>query len=299
MSILVSHFLGFLLAINFVNSMPTPPDYPDTSPNPLTRSLLQRQTPLDRRIHWEGDRLAYTRSTFAPPQPHPFRTQTSRCDRDRGATGWICDLYSTPLIANADEIGQSLPPPLAVAGNDNNRELGHCPSGSICVDVMEMIPPPHPPPDTNLGVGPFAGCLDRSHIISIINLMTYKAKARAAGVGVAQNVKQMKLDGKTMDVVFTSGNDVNLYADMEFIDVEVEALTGGPGARPDGYRRLDGKMCRWDPAKPRELVRSCRIDKFPAGADRVNVVAKTLNGGGRFGANGNMIVSQLGMSLAP
>lgn len=293
---LLHQVLASSIALDTAYALPMTPVRIDNNLEPFKSSTLESRTVLDRRIHWEGDRLI-RRNPWAVPELHLFRTQSPRCDRDRGATGWICNLYPVPTPSDPSEPCRPDEILMPVEGSDPH-ELGHCSTGAICVDVQEMIPPPDPT-HPNLGVGPFAGGLDRSHIVQIVGLLNYKQKVRASGVGVSSNVKQLNLGGQTIDAIFTNGRDVNRETDMEYINIEVEALVGGIGARPDGYRTLDSKVCRYDPGIPNEMLRECRLNSMPDGADRINVFAKVLNGGYASGANGNVVASNLHMASSP
>ena len=283
--------LAWLLTLHTVHTVPTTLASSGADATASNSSILElRQSGLDRRIHWEGDRQVYSpQGPFAPNQNHPFATQTSVCDRDRGATGWICQLYPVPDPPNNNPAELYVAPTAWRPVEQDPHVLGHCADGSICVDVGHMMPPPdarYP----QQGIGPFAACLDRSHIIQIVFMLNYRQKVAATNVGTNADLQKQRkrLAGETLDVIASSGADVNREGDMEFIDIEVEKKIAPGESRPDGFQTLASKICKVDAGKP---VRSCRIDKMPAGADRINVKGKTYNGGGVSGVNANIISS--------
>ena len=292
----LQNVLALVIAIRTTSALPT--DLKDSSrasaPPSLSKSSLSSRQLLDTRIQCETTCKVRT-NAFLPAFDHTCSSQSSVCDRDRGATGYICYLYPKPDAFNPGE--PFAHQPLYQLEDPNAHELGHCPDGSICVDIGDMIPAPDPR-FPNQGTGPFAGCLDRSHIINIIQMLNYKQKEAAENVGVQTSVANIPdVVGDALDVIVSAGDDADRQADMEFIDIEIEGLMRNGGGRPGGYKTLGSRMCRYDPTKPREMLRSCRVDAVPKGADRVTVKAKTLFGGGPSGANGNIVVSNPHMEL--
>ena len=184
------------------------------------------------KITWDCPRQVKA-SPFGGLQTKTCHTQHSRCDPSRGARAWIADLYVEPTTPMSPFYQQ----PLWFFDNPTDaQQTGYCPQGTVCQDrtTMEAGPYPYEP---NLGTGPFAGCLSQDHVINIVHLLSYKTKKTAArgSVGVSTNVKQLSLGGKSVDIVFTAGDDIDRAANMDYIDRDVQALIGGHGSRPDGY----------------------------------------------------------------
>ncbi|KAG8529509.1 uncharacterized protein KY384_006146 [Bacidia gigantensis] len=234
-----------------------------TTPDSLTSLSLKKRA--FTKITWSGPRQV-RQSPFAPVETLNCLTQRSSCDRSRGARAWITDIYVEP--------------------NPNIEALHGLPIYYFPNPADAHPTGPHPN-FPNLGTGPFAGCLPHETIFYIVNLVNYKQaqQNKRGGVGTSIDVKQAMLGGKSVDIVFTAGDSIDQKADLDYIDMEVQALVGGGGSsRPDGYKTLASKTC-----EAPQKVRECRIDNFPQGADRLLVHAHAVQDGQITGANGNVV----------